>query len=340
MLEPPNLPDEHISAWVQEAYGLAVARIAFLPLGADMQTAVYRAVAADGTPYFVKLRRGAFDQIAVTFPKWLGDQGVRQIIAPLTTAAGELWSRLGEFAVIVYPFVAGRDGYAASLSDRHWRELGAALKRMHAAAVPAALLRDIPRETYTPRWRDGVRQYLARVECEVFDEPIAAQLAAFLRARRGQVRDLVDRAERLARLVQVQPQELVACHADLHAGNVLIDDGGALYIVDWDTLTLAPKERDLMFAGGGLYGGGRAPREEERLFYEGYGRAPIDPSALAYYRYERIVQDIAAFCEQLLSTSEGGDDRPQALRYLTSNFQPGGVLEIAYRSDTTGFLID
>jgi len=108
-----------------------------------------------------------------------------------------------------------------------------------------------------------------------------------------------------------------------------------IIIVDWDNPVLAPKERDLMFIGGGQMGAGHTPQEEESLFYRGYGRAQIDPIALAYYRYERIVQDIAAFCEQIFLTDGGGEDREQALHYLTSNFLPNGVIEIAYRSDKT-----
>jgi spectinomycin phosphotransferase len=91
-----------------------------------------------------------------------------------------------------------------------------------------------------------------------------------------------------------------------------------------------------MFIGGGQGFGGRTAQEEETLFYKGYGRqTQIDPFALAYYRYERIVQDIAAFCEQLLSSSAGGEDREQSLRYLAANFQPSGTIEIAYLSDQT-----
>jgi len=32
----------------------------------------------------------------------------------------------------------------------------------------------------------------------------------------------------------------------------------------------------------------------------------IDSIALAYYRYERIIQDIAAYCEQILLTDSSG----------------------------------
>ena len=112
------------------------------------------------------------------------------------------------------------------------------------------------------------------------------------------------------------------CHSDIHAGNILIGADDAFYIVDWDNPILAPKERDLMFVGGGQGFTGHTPQEEETLFYRGYGETQIDPVALAYYRYERIIQDIAVYCEQLFLSDEGGEDRAQALRHFASNFLP------------------
>ena len=154
-----------------------------------------------------------------------------------------------------------------------------------------------------------------------------------MKLKRGEVLDLVEQAERLVQCLQAQPTPNMLCHCDIHAGNLLIDANEAIYIVDWDNPLLAPKERDLMAVGGALMG--NAPEEEELLFYRGYGEAQIDPRALAYYRYERIIQDIAAYCEQLLLTPEGGEDRAQALRYLMSNFLPNNTIEIACRSDKT-----
>jgi spectinomycin phosphotransferase len=39
-----------------------------------------------------------------------------------------------------------------------------------------------------------------------------------------------------------------------HAGNVVVGADNELTIVDWDEPILAPKERDLMFIGGGVDG--------------------------------------------------------------------------------------
>ena len=110
MLEKPSLQDEKITAALQVEYGLEVARLAFLPLGADLNTAVYRVVTASGTAYFLKLRDGVFDEICVTLPRFLSDQGIAQIIAPLASNTGQLWASLDEFKMILYPFIEGRNG--------------------------------------------------------------------------------------------------------------------------------------------------------------------------------------------------------------------------------------
>ena len=335
MLEKPDVQDERIAACLRDEYGLRARQVTFLPLGVDLNAAVYRVAADDETPYFVKLRRGVFDEICVALPRFLCDQGIAQIIAPLATRTGQLWAGLGAFRLILYPFVEGHNGYEVDLSERHWGEFGAALKRIHTAAVPPALIRRIQQETYSPQWREIVKTFLERVEHDASEDPVAVKSAALLKARRNEILDLVGRAERLAQALLARSPEFILCHSDIHAGNILIDANDAFYIVDWDNPILAPKERDLMFIGGGQGFGGHTAQEEETLFYRGYGQTQINPIALAYYRYERIIEDIAVYCEQLLLTDEGGQDREQSLRYLTSNFLPNGTIEIAYKSDKT-----
>jgi spectinomycin phosphotransferase len=331
MLEKPDLADAQLIACLQHNYGLQIGQVDFLPLGNDMNTAVYRVVAGDARPYFLKLRSGSFDEITVVIPHLLTEQGMTQIIAPIPTSSGQLWARMDAFAVMLFPFVAGRNGFEVEISDRQRIEIGAALKRMHTANLPEAVRQRLPRESYSPYWRDIVRGFQARAEDTAFAEPIAAQLATLLRSKRAIVDDLVLRAELFGADLRARTLELVLCHADIHAGNLLIDSHGALFIVDWDTLILAPKERDLMFIGAGTDAVWLSAREHT-LFYQGYGITEIDMNALAYYRYERIVEDIAAYCEQILLTDQGGDDRAEGLRQLASQFEPGAVIEIAFAS--------
>lgn len=333
MLERPDIQDEKVLSSLKAEYGLHVRELEFLPLGADVNTAVFRVSVGDHTQYFLKLRRGAFDEISVELPRSLNDQGIAEVIAPLKTQKGQLWSSLDEYKVILYPFIDGQNGYTVSLSDQQWAIFGEALKAVHTARIPGDLLKRIQPERFSSTWRQITRVFLDRVGERVIDDPIAIKTDALLKAKSAQILDLVNRAENYAQALKARPLDMVLCHSDVHAGNILVGRTGDFYIVDWDNPILAPKERDLMFIGGGQGFLGHTPQEEEALFYRGYGPAQIDPLALAYYRFERIVQDIASFCEQLLLTSEGGEDREQSFKYLASNFLPNNTIEIAYQSE-------
>jgi spectinomycin phosphotransferase len=296
-----------------------------------MNTAVYRALADDGTSYFCKLKRGVFDETSVALPKLLSEQGITQIIAPFTTNTGQLRAAVDTFTLIVYPFVAGNNGLDVELTNGQWADFGLALKRIHTTILPPTLTQNIEKETYDPYWREQCKQFMARLDSETFDDPVLIDLAEFLRSKRAMVLDLLGRTEQLAHVMTARSLECVVCHTDLHPGNLFIDTTGALFIVDWDYPALAPKERDLMFIGGGQGFRGRSAQEEQQRFYQGYGQAQIDLIALAYYRYERNSMDIAVACEQILSSKQGGQDRAQTLEYLKWSFMPDCAIEIALK---------
>lgn len=331
MLEKPDLRDDAVIGCLQSAYGLYTADLTFLPIGNDVDTVVYRAVTTEGTPYFVKLRRGAFNRIGVDVPDFLHRQGVAGVIAPLASAAGAVVVELEGYHMVLYPFVEGQDGFAVALSEAQWEAFGRTLRQIHNLPIPPELAARIPRETYSDDWRARVRQFQAHAATETFQEPVAAALAALLRDKQRVIDHLIGRAAALGAVLMTQAGPPVLCHSDIHVGNLLIN-ASALYIVDWDQPILAPKERDLMFIGSGI-GGGADPEQDTALFYAGYGPVTVDQVALAYYRYERIVEDIAAYCAQLLLTDAGGADRAEGLRQLSGQFLPGDVIDMAYRAE-------
>ncbi len=335
MLIKPDLKDEEIIACLRDAYGLTIDKVFFLPLGADFNTAVYRVTTNNGSDYFLKLRSGKFLEASVSVPKYLADLGIKQVIPPLATKTGQLWANLEPFKAILYPYIEGRNGVEAKLSRDQWAQFGAAIKKLHSTDIPASITKDVSRETFSSKWRETVKAFLMRIDNEVFEEPVAVKMALFLKSKSSEILKIIEQTEALAITIQKQPLEYLLCHADMHGWNLFVDKEKALYIVDWDTLIFAPVERDLMFIGAGIWDSGLTPDEEASLFYKGYGQTKITQDAMAYYRFERIIQDIGDYCEYIFLSDEGGDDRMQCFEHLQPVFMPNGAIERAYDSYNT-----
>jgi spectinomycin phosphotransferase len=329
MLEKPDISDDTISMCLRDAFGLRIAQVAFLPIG-WVNNAVYCVTAENGTQYFLKLRRGSVAEVSVAVPAFLQAQGIQQVMAPIATITQDLWVQAHGFDWILYPFFDGQTGFEVTLSKTHWIALGKSMKDIHTTQLPAALAVRVPHEDFAPRWRESVKAFHTRVEQVRYADPIAASLAAFWLAKRDEIERIVERAEQLASELQQRAVTFVVCHSDLHARNVLVGTHDQLAIVDWDEPIMAPKERDLMFIGGGV-GGIWNIDQEIAWFYQGYSRTEIDRVALSYYRYERIVADIALVAEQIFGLQGSVEERQKGLG-LMNQFLPNNVVDIAHRT--------
>jgi spectinomycin phosphotransferase len=329
MREPPDLGDDSIVGALQAGFGIRVAELAFLPVGNDADSWAYRVDLAQGPSQFLKVRAGVDAMPGAAVPAHLHRQGVPHVLAPLPTRAGAPYLVLDRFALALYPMVDAGHGAEVGLSPAQWRQLGAALARVHATPQTPELTRLVGRERFRPSRRELLPELEAVVAGPARDDPAAGELAAFWRARKDVIDALVDQADRLGRRAARAPSPQVLCHADLHTWNVLVDADGHLWMVDWDEAVLAPPERDLMFVVGGIGHGLVGPSDTEH-FFQGYGQTSIDPHLLAYYRHAWAVQDIAAYGEQaLLSPGAGAAARQAALEGFRDLFERGNIVELA-----------
>jgi spectinomycin phosphotransferase len=332
MLEKPDLSNEKIVACLHDTYGLTVTSIEFLPLGYDFYAAVYRVTASNGQTYFLKAKRGSVNELSVHIPQFLKEQGIEQVVAPLPTTTHELWGTVDEYTLLLYPFIEGELGMEVGLSDDQWTEFGVFLKRLHATRLPAEI--QVQKENFVPQWSRVVRQLQEDVQGHDHTNPFERQLAAFWRSKRDEIGRIVARTEQLGRLLQARSPDFVLCHADIHTANVLLTPDGRLHVVDWDQPILAPKERDLMFVIHAREGSLAAGDREETLFFQGYGEVKVDALALAYYRYEWVVQEIGDFGERVFLTPDVGDEtKEDSVHGFMALFEPGDVVETAYQSE-------
>ena len=241
MIEKRPHSDQRIINCLNANYGIAVAALTLLPLGADMHAAVYKAQADDQASYFVKLKQGRRQDISAAIIELLHEAGVQEIIPPVKTLHGQLVQTLADETLIVYPFVEGENGFNRQLADHQWIKLGKALRKVHSMDVPPSIQNQIRRESYSSKWREAVRSFYALLETEPVGDATTLKLSKFMRENLPAIRRLVNNAEELGHKLQGRSPKFVLCHSDMHGGNVLVDGNDMIYIVDWDDPIMAPR---------------------------------------------------------------------------------------------------
>lgn len=329
MRDDPGLDQGKLGACLMANYGIRAETITFLPVGYDPNASVYRVTSDDGTACFLKVRSGPVYRPALMVPRALNELGIQNISGPIPTRTATLWCRLDghpDQTVVLYPFIEGQDASVVRLSDQQWREFGVTLRSVHDSAVDTTVFGQLPTETFGLVSAGLVRRMLTLAATTRFDRGAKARLAAFLTDRAEDVRHMLSRAEQLGRRLQAKPFRRVLCHADIHAANILVEPDGQIWLVDWDEPLLAPRERDLLFIIGSRIAR-RVELWEETFFFEGYGPIDVDVEALAYFRYERVVDDIGEFAKSVfLDDGLSEEAREDAMNLVAGFFEPDGMI--------------
>lgn len=315
---------------IKKYYGLNVLSLDFLPIGADFNTNVFQLKTDEKLNYFLKIRRNQFNKFSVYAPKYLSEQGVDHLIAPIKTINGELWIIIDSYMMAIYPYVKGENAIEHPMSKQQWAQLGRTVKKIHETATNIQFLQDIKHEDFHDEWRKKLTAFILQMLDKVYDDPLVNNVATFLQSKSQEILAFIESADSLANKIQNKQHEFVLCHADIHGWNILIDEYERLFLIDWDTLILSPRERDLMFIGAGIWQSGISSSEEERWFYEGYGRTKVDNQIICYYRLERIIQDIVEYCEHIFLSNDNDENKAVSFEYLKSNFDTNGTLAKAY----------
>ena len=222
MREKPAIPDELLRTTLQDQYDLVPVTLEFLPVGLDYHAGVYRVVSEQGSAYLLKITSRPLYEPRYQVPRYLGDQGITSVVAPLPTRSGGLWAKLVDWTVIVYPWISG-DSSFTGMTNEHWRELGSIFKQIHQVIVPAAWFESLRKETFDAaeyvRWiRTFERQHLhARHGGSVSQRALRADWLT----HQATIHTAVSSLEKLAGVLQKRSGPYVFCHADLHPANLI-----------------------------------------------------------------------------------------------------------------------
>jgi spectinomycin phosphotransferase len=217
-----------------------------------------------------------------------------------------------DFTIALFPHVEGRSGdFGDDLRAPERHAVVELLAELHAAMPPAGLtepviglpgsqatLIDLVDDTAGP-WTAG---------------PYGEPAHAWLQEHAGEVRALVERVADGARAIRERDPHLVLTHGEPHPGNVMVSASG-LRLIDWDTIGLAPPERDLWHV--------ESPAGDAAAHYEAVTGRSVDRAAIALYREQWILDDLAISLHDLRSPHERNADTDALWRWL-AELQLGG----------------
>jgi len=323
LTRPAGLSDELLAATLRAGWGLAPVAASYQPVGFGSHH--WDVTASAGTRWFVTVDklttrlRTAGDtrdaacrrlQAALRTARALAGAGASFVVAPAQTLGGDVLARIGgEYAVAVYPFVAGCSGkWGGALTAQDRQSVLGVLVQVHAA--PAAIRDGAGRDDFVLTGADDLRGALADLARDWDSGPFAEPARRLLARHARDLEAMLARRDHLADQARSRSGRLVLTHGEPHPGNFM-RVGQRWMLIDWDTVLVAPPERDLWSldpGDGSILASYRALTGRE-----------IVPAAIGLYRQTWILADIASCVARFRREHTGTEDDQEEWKILRSS---------------------
>jgi len=317
---PTDLSDGDLEEVIGLAWGVAVTSLEYRPVGFGS----HHWVATDdqGLRHFVTVD-------ALSSESRIGDEvsalglhlrraleaatdlralGCSFVVAPITTRAGDPFVQFSSYSVALYPFIEGRSfSFEESFREADRDQVLGAVLGLHR--VPIAAIRPPETEGFVVPGLDQLDRSMHHDGEEGSNGPHAAVAARLLIDNEAEIERLIARYRALVAQYLSDPAPVVLTHGEIHPGNVMETSKGWV-IVDWDTVLLAPPERDLwrLAQGSGSV---------LRAYGDATGTAPTE-WLVDLYGLRWNLAEIASFAAEFRAPHEDTEDSRRALEILRS----------------------
>jgi len=331
MREQPKISNKYLRACLHDEYGLNSVTLDFLPAGLDSDSGLYRVVSDSGACYLLKIKAGSFYEPSCLVPGYLKDHGISSVVAPIPARRHALWTEVKHWTVVLYPFIDGDSSWTGMTAEQ-WKQVGTIFRQVHQVQLPPSGFATLRKDSFDPaEYSRCVEDFEAQhPHSQAQVSPAARAMLSSWKAHEPMIHEVLASLNKLAGALKRRRRTLpyVICHGDLHPANLLRDRAGQVFVIDWDDVLLAPKERDFIFVGNApSTGAGSSP------FFAGYGDAEIDWVALAYYRYERVAQNLIAYAQQVFFRPDLSErSKADAVRLFQEVLAEGNELDVASRT--------
>ncbi|HEY1366318.1 MAG TPA: phosphotransferase [Gaiellaceae bacterium] len=314
--KPVGLEDEAVVEALRR-WGFEASVAEYVPMGAGSHH--WRVTDAAGARRFVTVddldsktwlgdtRDASFGGLRLAFDTAvaLRQGGLDFVVAPLPTSEGDSLLRLGSrHTLALFPFVDGRGAEFGAHDEESRKAALAMVAELHRATTGP----DVSSVGLELPGRRHLEAALRDVDEPWTDGPLSEPARAAIRRGASELAELLGLADVLAAEARSHGGAWVVTHGEPHAANIM-RTGDAWLLVDWDTVALAPPERDLWMLVDD------ADENAARDYFGTTGRQ-IDQTALDYFRLAWDLKDLAEYLNVLRAPHEENEDTARELGAL------------------------
>lgn len=297
------IEDHRLMTNLNKEYGIRIESLHFIPMGDSAYS--YRLNCTDGQQYYLKLfdlhndrQRRSIERLKDILPlTWELYQRklLPNITYPIQNKHGDFKTTFKGFATVLFNFIEGETlAEAYPFSKEILEAIAKSVAAVHRTtpyinpAIPIEETFDISFES------DLVKCISVLESASTLDTHIKQSLRDQVLVNKEQIMFLLNLVCELRGIVISDPKEKVLCHGDIWGGNLIRQDN-ELYLIDWESATIAPPEFDLI----GYIG------EEFDVFFSCYekhaGRSVrINPDILRFYSYRHHLRNLTNWIMNIL----------------------------------------
>lgn len=223
---------------------------------------------------------------------------------------------MDNYLIGLFDYIDGQTNEEVKLTYNQLEEIGELLGKIHGSKITNFSIKEAFEVPLKP---DFLRAFDEIKKISDQSSDYKQEVKKLLEKYKLKLFERFNELEKLQTKLKQQEVKLVLCHGEPSPGNILISGVGKIYLIDWDDLILAPKEKDLMFFS-------------ERLdpVLKGYRKifpnAKISENIQIFYEIKWLITEVADYAIRILFPTEEESQIRKNLEELKYVFEYMGIV--------------
>ncbi|MBS4200836.1 aminoglycoside phosphotransferase family protein [Bacillus sp. FJAT-49732] len=248
MKQPHPISSNEIIQLIHSYYGLHAQSITFIPLGDKSFS--YNIRCQNGDTFYLKLLDKKTQEEAIKQTEYylpllteLHEKSLfPSAIYPILTKDKRNKIEFDDIVFILFPWIDGptlADSYP--LEESYIRQIAKLLAALHTTTTIIGNNIYLPTETFNADFLNELHTYVMTLQ----QRSTPLELIDIITPKQKEIISLIEQVKELSKSFKYNQFPLVICHGDLWGGN-LIQSPAGLRVIDWESVILAPMERELV----------------------------------------------------------------------------------------------